>query len=326
MVKNDLVVDDMGVLSGKAPEVHKNGLEDEINRYKDAEINKIGFSIIWKPSIFSLIALLISFFLDLSSVPILGDISNKIAQSLFPNSQPISEVVPFAFWWLPLVVYAFFILIAFLAFNKLKVEVSKTPASETIDRIINSYQSIIDSVSTALPLIGAALLLISVNLGKEMFQGLSVPFEIKALIILAIGKLFEPVLDQLGLEFQKITSHIEDKKEKYFSRIQIENSRNLVKQITQQQGSLINSNEISLKDLEAYKTTLEHSYQLSTAILKNFTGVHNILQEINKINSFDHASIEKLNILAQSITQASKSLSDEKTISGLKHLEAIVKK
>jgi len=35
-----------------------------------------------------------------------------------------------------------------------------------------------------------------------------VPFEVKALIILAIGKLFEPVLDQLGLEFQNIVDTV----------------------------------------------------------------------------------------------------------------------
>ncbi len=111
------------------------------------------------------------------------------------------------------------------------MEIIRTPASETIDRIISSYTSVTDSISTALPLIGAAILLISIKLGEEIFLGLSVPFEVKALIVLALGKLFEPVLDQLGVEFQNIVNHVRDIKERYFSRIQIENSKNLLKTI-----------------------------------------------------------------------------------------------
>ena len=85
----------------------------------------------------------------------------------------------------------------------------------------------------ALPLIGAAILLVSIRLGEEVFLGISVPFEIKALIVLAIGKLFEPVLDQIGLEFQNVANHVRDLKEKYFSRIQIESSKSLMKQLNQ---------------------------------------------------------------------------------------------
>ena len=96
------------------------------------------------------------------------------------------------------------------------MEIKRNPASETIDRVISSYTSIIDSISTALPLLGAALLLISIKFGEEVFLGLSVPFEIKAFIILALGKLFEPVLDQLGVEFQNIATHVSDLKRKIF--------------------------------------------------------------------------------------------------------------
>ena len=62
-----------------------------------------------------------------------------------------------------------------------------------------------------------SILLISIKLGEEVFLGLSVPFEVKALIVLAIGKLFEPVLDQLGMEFQAVVNHVSDIRDKYFS-------------------------------------------------------------------------------------------------------------
>lgn len=301
-----------------------NGLERQIEDYKAERFSAISFKLILKPAAISFIALIFSFFLDLSNVPILGSIASQIALKLFPGSTPINSTVqPFGFWWVPLVVYSFFVLMAYLAYNKLRIELEKTPASETIDRVIQSYTSVMDSVATALPLIGAALLLISVNLGREVFQGLSVPFEIKALIVLALGKLFEPVLDQLGIEFQNMVTHINDMREKYFSQLQIENNNNLFKQLSQsQQGNI--SPEINLKDMEAYKTVLEHTYQLSNATLKNFANIHNILLEINKINAISPEKIEKLNVLAQSITQASKSLSDENTLTGLKHLETIV--
>jgi hypothetical protein len=137
----------------------KDGLEDELDKYTRTAVEDIKFSLIIKPAIISFIALIISFFLDLSSVPILGDITVEIAKGLFPAWQPEQTISPYSFWWLPVVIYALFLFLAFLAYNKLKIEIIRTPASETIDRIINSYTSVIDSISTALPLIGAATLI-----------------------------------------------------------------------------------------------------------------------------------------------------------------------
>ena len=153
-------------------------------------------------------------------------------------------VTPYSFWWLPVVVYLFYVMLAYAAFTKLKKEVMRTPASETIDKIISAYTTVIDSISMTLPLIGAALLLISIKLGEEVFLGLSVPFEVKALIILALGKLFEPVLDQLGLEFQNIVNHVTDMRDKYYSKLQLRNTQSIIKQLSIQQSSL-SSREIA---------------------------------------------------------------------------------
>ena len=180
------------------PDIYtKNGLEEELANYSQTAVDKIRFTLIIKPALISFVALIISFFLDISYVPFLGNISVKIATSLFPAWKPSEAMIaPYSFWWLPVIVYLFFLFFSYLAYSKLKLEIVRTPASETIDRIITSYTTIVDSISTALPLIGAAILLISIKLGEEVFLGLSVPFEVKALIVLAIGKLFEPVLDQ----------------------------------------------------------------------------------------------------------------------------------
>jgi hypothetical protein len=309
------------------PDVANNELELELEEYTRSAVRNIKFTVVIKPALISLIALFISFYLDLSEVPILGNITIDLAKSLFPTWQPATgDIVPFRFWWLPLAVYAIFVLIAFLAYNKLKLEIIRTPATGTIDRIINSYTSVIDSLATALPLIGAAILLISIKLGEEIFLGLSVPFEVKALIVLALGKLFEPVLDQLGVEFQSVVNHVSDIRDKYFSRIQVENSKNILKQLNQNSSGTGVSTELSLADVEKFKLLVEQSAKLSEIMNRNFTSISSLADKINQIEGVSSQKITELNSLANALNQASQSLGDEKTLTGLKHLEAIVLK
>jgi len=302
-----------------------DGLEEELDSYTRAAVTRIRFNTIIKPLIISLIALIISFFIDVASVPILGDVTFDLARSLFPGWQPpVDAFEPYSFWWLPVAVYALFIFISFLAYNRLKLEIIRTPASETIDRIIEASTSVIDSISTALPLIGAAILLVSIKLGEEIFLGLSVPFEIKALIILAIGKLFQPVLDQLGVDFQNVVNHVKDIRDKYFSRIQIESSKSLIKQFNQ--SGIGGGGAVSVQDMEKYKAVVTESARMSEIIHKNFAAVTVMMEKVNSLQQISSDKIQQLNTLANSITQASSSLTDERTLVGLKHLEAIVKK
>jgi hypothetical protein len=310
-------------------ESSKSGLEERVDRYKETAINNIRFSIVIKPAIISLVALFLSFFLDLSTVPILGNITVKLAQILFPKWQPITEsFTPYSFWWLPVIVYLFYVLLGFAAFNKLKKEVKRTPITETIDKIVSAYTTIIDSVSMAFPLIGAALLLISIKLGEEVFLGLSVPFEVKALIVLALGKLFEPALDQLGLEFQSVVNQVADMRDKYYSKLQIRNTQSIIRQLSiQQNNSTVGKlPELSIKDLEAYKNVLGQTSQMSKELMNNFTSIHALLEKINGMQNLSSTKLEELRTLALSIATASQSLGDEKTLTGLKYLESIVVK
>jgi len=309
----------------EAPEMSNDGLEEELDSYTRSAVTRIRFNTVIKPAIISFIAVFISFFIDVASVPFLGEVTFDLARSLFPGWQPPVDVFePYSFWWLPIAVYALFIFISYLAYNRLKLEIIRTPASETIDRIIEASTSVIDSISTALPLIGAAILLVSIKLGEEIFLGLSVPFEIKALIILAIGKLFQPVLDQLGVDFQNVVNHVKDIRDKYFSRIQIESSKSLIKQFNQ--SGMGSSATVSIQDLEKYKAIVNESARLSEIVHKNFTAVTAMMEKVNSVQQISSDKIQQLNTLANSITQASSSLTDERTLVGLKHLEAIVKK
>jgi hypothetical protein len=308
------------------PELKQNGLEEELDSYTRAAVNKIRFRGVIKPALISFFALIVSFFLDISTVPILGDVTFDLTRSLFPGWEPPVEAFePYSFWWLPVFTYALFVFIAYLAYNRLRIEIIRTPASETIDRLIEASSSVIDSIATALPLIGAAILLISIKLGEEVFLGISVPFEIKALIVLAIGKLFLPVLDQLSVDFQNVVNHVKDIRDKYFSRIQIESSKSLMKQLNQ---SGISGGGVKLtgEEIQRYKSLVEDSSKMSEVIRKNFTAVSEMMEKINAMEHISPEKIQQLNGLANSITQASGSLTDERTLSGLKHLEAIVVK
>jgi hypothetical protein len=326
MLKTKNNFEDSGSSLFQGPEIAKDGLEEELDSYTRSAVSKIRFKVVIKPAIISFIALIVSFFLDVSTVPLLGDVTFDLARELFPTWEPpVNAFEPFSFWWLPIFAYALFLFISYLAYNKLKIEIIRTPASETIDRLIEASTSVIDSIATALPLIGAAVLLISITLGEEIFLGLSVPFEIKALIVLAIGKLFMPVLDQLGVEFQNVVNHVKDIRDKYFSRIQIENSRNLMKQI---KGGTVGSGgeKVSVEDMQRFKSVMDETSRLSDVILKNFSSAREMMEKISHMEQIGSDKIQQLNALANSITQASSSLTDERTLAGLKHLEAIVVK
>jgi len=311
----------------EGPDIAKDGLEEELDSYTRLAVSKIRFKVVIKPAIISFIALIVSFFLDVSTVPLLGDVTFDLARELFPTWEPpVNAFEPFSFWWLPIFAYALFLFISYLAYNKLKIEIIRTPASETIDRLIEASTSVIDSIATALPLIGAAVLLISITLGEEIFLGLSVPFEIKALIVLAIGKLYMPVLDQLGVEFQNVVNHVKDIRDKYFSRIQIENSRNIMKQLNKGGITGGGGEKISVEDMQRFKAIMDETSQLSSVILKNFSSAREMMEKISQLEQIGSDKIQQLNSLASSITQASSSLTDERTLAGLKHLEAIVVK
>ena len=304
----------------------KNGLEDELDSYTRSAVSKIRFNLVVRPALFSLVALVVSFFLDISTVPILGDITFDIAKYMFPNwTPPIDAYQVFSFWWMPIFVYAIFVFISYMTFNKLKIEIIRTPATETIDRLIEAAMSVVDSIATALPLIGAAILLISIKLGEEVFLGLSVPFEIKALIILALGKLFEPVLDQLGVEFQNVVNHVKDIRDKYFSRIQIESSKSLIRQFNQS-GIGSTGGKLTEEDALRYSKVLEDASRMSELIHKNFSEVNVMMDKFNSMQHITTEKIQQLQNLANSVSQASVSLSDEKTLQGLKSLESIVVK
>lgn len=307
------------ILNGSA----LNNIDERITEYKKEAVKKISFTIIVKPVLFSVAAVFLSFFLDLSNVPLLGNISAKMAKALFPSWNGVdNSVVPYSFWWIPVVVFIVFLAIAYTAFNRLQHEVINSNSPERIDKVLSAYTSVVDSISMTMPLLGAAVLLISIKLGEEIFIGFSVPFEVKALIVLATGKLIEPVFDQLGISFQDILDRVKEMKTDYQSELQLRNFEKLAVQLSAKSPV----KELDSAQFEKYHKVLSETVKLSEALEKNFSSIHSMLEKINKLPAVSAENAANLNKAADAINLAVSGLKDEKTITGLKYLESIVKK
>jgi len=307
-----------------------NGLEEEINRFKESKLKEIKFRVVIKHILFSLLALFLSFFLDLAYVPLLGNITINITKSLFPNWSPINQAfTSISFWWMPVIAYLLFLLFAYKAYGELRREVKQSTSPDIIDRIIGSAISIIDGIATALPLIGAAILLISIKLGPEIFLGLSVPFEIKALIVLALGKLFEPVLDELSVEFQHVINRANELKNRYYAQTQIEHFQKVIDQLNEN-AKMANvatvADYMPLNDLKQYEEVYQNMAQLSLFMHQNLKNSYEMLEKINNLQSLNFQKLGELKTLADAVANASNALKDERTLKALESLETILTK
>ena len=312
------------------PKIEPNILEDsyldsKILKIKEQSLSKISPIIIIKPAIFSFIILLGSFFIDLSSVPFLGRVTNIIAENLYPQWQPITaNIEPIQFWWLPLFSYFLFIGIAIKEYKGLFSHVRTTTPRENIDRIISSSISLIDGYATALPLIGAAFLLVSIKLGPEIFLGLAVPFEIKALVVLAIAKLFEPVLDYIGVKFQKVINTATDYQEKYYKQLELQQMNKLVGLLTNREIEPMKIDDNQFDLIQNFREELERIHKISFETNQNFIALNKLSEQLNEKlkNNDDHLTL--INDLSRSIDSMASNLSNESVSKSLNSLEQII--
>ncbi len=302
-------------------------LKNKIKEIKERSLSQISPLIIIKPAIFSLFVLLISIGLDLSKVPFLGEVTIGIAKQLYPTWEPAkSTIEPLQFWWLPIISYLFFVGIAVKEYYGLFSHVRSTTPRQNVDRIISSSISLIDGYATALPLVGAAILLVSIKLGPEIFLGISVPFEIKALIVLALAKLFEPVLDYIGVKFQKVLNNAEDFQEQFYQKMQVKQTERLIKVIEQNQKPGIENNNLQLDSVVKFREELEKIKTISFETYQNFTALNKLTANIkdNLKGNEDHLDI--LNQLSKNIDSMATNLNNEGVASSLNSLELIVNK
>ncbi|MBL1212884.1 MAG: hypothetical protein HND52_05970 [Ignavibacteriae bacterium] len=309
-------------------DIQNNHIDEKIAKFKEENVKKISLAVLLKPAIFSVFALLISFFIDLSSVPILGDVTTKIAQTLFPEWTPINKSIePLNFWWLTPWTFALFVLLTLRAFSKLRSEVLTSNSRENVDRIIGASVSVIDAISTALPLVGAAILLVSIKMGPEIFLGFSVPFEIKALLVLAIGKLFEPVLDTLSVRFQKVVDQAIEMKETYYAKAQVELTKQMVQKIEDSASLPATAGmNASKEELVEYKTLLKEINEISKLTYRNFGATYQVLEKLTKLMSENNTMFDKFNDMSKEVGEMANKMSNENANDSLKSLKSIVSK
>ena len=134
---------------------------------------------------------------------------------LFPFTKvPIDyfqgPLIIFFSYLFPLIVFGVFVLMAYKANKELKNDKQLTEAKITLK--VDKYSGIVDGIGTALPLIGAALLLyyaVKPN-STEIFYGFAAPLEIKSIFLLAAAKLFESMFDSLAERYLTIVRNEND--------------------------------------------------------------------------------------------------------------------
>ncbi len=277
-------------------------------------INKIqaeGVAGRFAPAIPSVIALVLSIFIDVSNVPFLGKVAENLANTVFPGGVTLNKgVEPISLWWMPFIVYALFILLAELSYRKLMKEVSSKGCSqEIIERITNRYSTIVDGVGTALPLLGAAILLISIKEGPIVFLGFSVPFEIKSIVILAVAKLFETVFDAQGLKFAELREELNDLEKEYFTEREDIHQRAILQQLhdgfSRTGGTTAPGYEkFSKEEAAEIQNSMKKAAEFGEHISKNVVIMKNAIAEMSKTNVHDSELLRELQNTSQSLTTA----------------------
>ncbi|MCL5031120.1 MAG: hypothetical protein M1480_19110 [Bacteroidetes bacterium] len=177
-------------------------------------------------------------------------IENKEAlKALYTKSHPFGDQGVKHSWifnFIPLVAFFLFLLVAFDAYLVMKNDYKKgkIPDSAAFEEVENSYLNIIDVMGFSVPLLGAAILLLSVIVGPMMFINFSIPFEIKAILVLILSKTFSIVIDSIGDEFRVkyYQLKVDEKKKIEESRLTVLNIGNNILEKIQ-----INVNTISEK-------------------------------------------------------------------------------
>jgi hypothetical protein len=303
-------------IQGKIRTVKENHSElIQINTYivkqHLKQIDREGSIDVLRSALPSFLLLLLSLVVDVSYVPFLGRVANNFAGFLFPGAQMTNQAVePVRFWWLPFAAYILFILFAYLSNRNLKKQIAtKGPAEDIISRIIESYSGLVDAIATALPLLGAAILLISIKEGPTIFLGFSVPFEVKSILILAIGKLFGSVFEVQGLQFQAITEEVNKFETEYEFYNQSANQEFLLEGLKDANRELITSlatsggiKQISKEEAEQILNIIKFSQGVNDQFVKSIVTLKSTIAELSNIKVFDPELVKQINTSLNTLT------------------------
>jgi len=279
-----------------------NEIREHLIKQKMNDLNKEGSGFIMKAALPSFVILLLSFFIDVGNVPFIGKIANSFATWLFPGSQILNQgVEPIMFWWLPIAAYLVFILCAISSNKAIRRELGKKgSSSESISRIIDGYSGIVDGIGTALPLIGAAILLVSIKEGPVVFLGFSVPFEIKSIIVLAMAKLFESVFDAQALKYNRIIEEIKKIESEYFFKKSESVNYSILKEL---KSSVVSGGKqapvMTNEQLERMYAVLKMTNELNEKFNANLIALSDNINKFGSIKLIDEKIVAELQRVSQ---------------------------
>jgi len=304
-------------------QIREHLIEKNISRIKSE-----GSKAILSASIPSFILLVLSFFIDVAHVPFLGNVAVSFANSLFPGTQLLNTgVEPYQFWWLPILVYVIFVLTAILCNIALRKEISEKGLTEgSISRIIDKYAGTVDAVATALPLLGAAFLLVSIKEGPTIFLGFSVPFEIKSILILAIGKLFESVFDAQAVKYNEIQDEIKQVQTEYYYEKEERLQRSILAELTRAKApeaaavQQLKGFDMKKEDVEQIYKVMEITNKISETFAKNMATLDAILKDLGNSKLTDEKVLNQLQSTAQYLNETIKGIKDTNALKGLDNL------
>lgn len=276
------------------------------------QLEKEGAYAYFKSAFPSLIVVLLSFLVDVAYVPLFGHVANSFSQWLFPGSELLNtQIEPVQLWWMPFVCYLLFILFALRANQTLKTEIINKGASEgIIARVNEKYNGLVDSIGTALPLLGAAILLVSIKIGPQLFLGFSVPFEIKAIIVLAVAKLFGAVFEAQSLRFQKIVEEVRNIETQFYYQTREKMQENLITKLSEANRKVMTDLMVSSGSQVKHfsKEEIEYIYKLikvTNDITKEFAAsmesFKNTVDKIKNVKLFDSTIINQFNEISTTL-------------------------
>lgn len=299
-----------------------SSIKSEIIRKSIDKINSESFQTIFKSALPSFLLLILSFFIGVADIPFFGNIFSSIALYINPTQQLAStEINPVDLWWFPFVVYIIFVISAVRANASIKKEIQFNGASEaSITRVIDRYSGIVDGIGTALPLLGAAILLISIEKGPAIFLGFAVPFEIKSIIILAIAKLFDSVFDALALRYQEVQEEIKNAEKVYYYQKQATLQKGILEKMVSHSnfptGPIEIRSSVTDDHLRKIYETMKSTEQLSISI-------KNLISEMSNMKLPDEKILKELEYTSKVISETVGSLKDSNVLRSLDNLAFI---
>lgn len=294
-------------------------IKSEIIKKNIEKINEDKFSTIAKAGISSFALVILSFFIGIADVPFIGNIFNALSGYISPEqSIPNTEIHPISLWWFPFIIYLVFIACAIRANFSIKKEMLLNGASEaSITRIIDRYSGIVDGIGTALPLLGAAILLISIEKGPAIFLGFAVPFEIKSIIILAIAKLFDSVFDALALKYQEVQEEVKNAERVYYYQKQATLQRSILERMIPETQNRSASVEIKSTVSDEHLKNILETMKSTEAM---GSSIKTLVTEINNLKLPDEKILKELQETAKVLNETVSGLKDNNVSKSLDNL------